>query len=538
MTARNLCYSCVALGLFVGCSTLSPVELPPPDPSLGTHWLRFVHMSDTQLVDEESPARALRAEWLVSAAWRWQEAYGVATLDATLRRINQVHDAGKRVGAPISFVVVTGDLADGAAFNELRYFIDTMDGKIVETDSGALDGTLRTLDPADNPKLPYEAEGLAADIPWYTVLGNHDALSVGNFPIDTRANNPLLYTSPLLRPVAAVLGLHQIDRGLNAFVPIMGKSPAVILGDGPPVVPGRNSLNIAALKAGPIPPDNRRRFLSLRDFIEEHFNSDSIPRGHGFTEENLANGLARYSVRPRADVPLRLIVMNTVPPRVPRGYPAFYGVMTEEQFENFVKPEVLAARARGEFVILASHHTSPEFDIPFPGRKVGTRAFQSFLASQPNVIAHICGHTHRNRITAIQGTYPYYEIETGAIIDSPQEVRVIDIYFDGAQGVIRLASTMIGHAQSPTRLSAESLRRAGMTPDQQEGLAAKLASDMVYQSLFSEFQPMLGDDKSLMVPREMRPSALERMGNPEDRDIVISLRRDFAARGANAVVFP
>lgn len=506
-----------ALGLLSGCPQLPPGTLPPPSADFGEHWLRFVQISDTQLADEESPARAVRTDPLTSAAWRPQETYGVATLDATLQAINALHADGP----PVDFVVVTGDLCDSAEYNELRWFIDTMDGETINLDSGAVDAEGRTPDPADNPKLPYDAVGLDPAIPWYTVIGNHDALATGNFPIDDSSNSPVFYSAPLLGPVAAVVGLHNIDRHLNAFYPVSGMSPAVLTGLGPEIDPDTLQIQVKPLHAGKIVADTNRRFLTRRDFMAEHFNSSSLPVGHGFTEDNVTDGSAFYTFRPDPDVPVRFIALDTVPPNAPKGYPAFYGVLTRDEFDHRVKPAIEAARLAGEFVILFSHHPSEDFDLPFPGRKVGAAEFRGYLTSQPHVIAHIAGHTHYNQINRIDGPTPYLEIITCAIIDFPQEGRILDLYYDAESETVTLASTMFSHHDNPTRLSAESYRRARI--DAQQGQAFVPPGDAEYQSLFKDANKSWG---LATVPQEqLRHTPAERLGSAADRTQTFQLRR-------------
>lgn len=511
--------------LIAGCPSLEVGTLPDVDNVSGTHWLRFVQISDTQLTDEESPARSIRTDPLISASWRPQEAYGVATLDATVRAINARHNADGPNARPIDFVVVTGDLSDSGAYNELRWFIDTMDGAVVETDSGVIDGLTRANTPKANPKLPINTIGLDPSIPWYSVIGNHDILATGNFPIDTRSNSPVLYTAPLLGPVAAVIGLHDIAWNLNAFVPVAGQSPAVLTGEGPRTDPDNLQLRVGALRAGRIPPDTERRFLTRRDFMAEHFNTTSQPVGHGFSEENLAQDTAFYTFRPDPAVPVRFIALDTVPPKIPRGFPAFYGVMTHEQFEDQLKPAIAAARAAGEFVILLSHHPSDDFDLPFPARKVGAREYRDYLAAQPNVIAHLCGHTHINQVKTVPGRYPYFEVETGAVIDAPQEGRVFDLRYDELTGVVTLATEHFSHRETPNTLSEESYRRAVIDATAGQGYPpgdAK-ASDAAYQAIFAEAAPAWGMET---IPREETRHALEqRKGTELDRDVVIRLPR-------------
>lgn len=509
------------IAALAGCP--SPLStLPPPGEVVGEHWLRFVHISDTQLADEESPARAVRLDPLISAAWRPQEAYGVATLDATLQAINAIHDEGKLEGRPVSCVVITGDLVDSAQYNEVRWFLDTMDGLSVDTDSGVVDATGRTADDGDNPKLPYAAAGLSREIPWYSIVGNHDVLATGNFPIDASSNSPALYSAPLLRPVAAAIGLHQIDRKLNAFFPVLGQSPAVISGLGPVGDPETLQISVGDLRAGKLPPDAARRYLTRREYIEEHFNTLSGPPGHGFTEENLVEGHGFFTFRPDPAVPIRFVALDTVPPRIPKGYPAFYGVMTREQFDYQLCPAIEEARAAGEFVILLSHHPADDFDLPYPARKIGARAFREYLAQQPNVVAHLAGHTHFNRIGKVDGLYPYYEVVTGAIIDYPQEGRVLDVYYDAATETLTLAGTMFSHLDVPARLAAESFRRARI--DAEQGQGYEIPDDKAYQMLFEDAAKAWGVGHE--VPREKtRYSPAERSGGASDRNVVLQVHR-------------
>lgn len=515
------------LPLLAGCpAPLPSAQIPGPDNIPGEHWLRFVQISDTQLADEESPARSTRTDGLISASWRPQEAYGVATLDATIRRINALNADGKAVGQPVKFVVITGDICDSAEFNELRWFIDAMDGKEVRVDSGVADASGRTPDPADNPKLPLATEGLDRAIPWYSVIGNHDLLAVGNFPIDTSSNSPAFYSAPLLGPVAAVMGLHDIDWRLNAFFPVAGKSPAVITGQGPRVDSETLQLDTSALHAGKIAADTARRFLSRQDFMAEHFNSETLPEGHGFTQEALDADLGFYTFRPDPARPVRFIALDTVPRNAPGGYPAFYGVLSRDQFENDLKPAMAAAKAAGEYVILLSHHPSEDFDLPFPGRRVGAQEFRSYLAAQPNVVAHLCGHTHINRVHMVAGAHPYFEIETGAIIDYPQEARTYDLFFDAEASTVHLAATMLSHMDAPTRLSAESYRRAEIDAEQGQGYETP-ENSAAYQALFQDAAKSIGGGA---VPREVtKRSATVRNGSTLDRDVVMSLPKPAPA---------
>jgi hypothetical protein len=257
--------------------------------------------------------------------------------------------------------------------------------------------------------------------------------------------------------------------------------------------------------------------------MEAHFDTDTLPVGHGFTPANLDSGEARYSVRPKADAPVRLVVIDTVSPGPNFKLPYHFGTMTREQFENFVKPEVEAARAAGEFVLLASHHPSEDFDISHPGDTVSPREWQAYLTNQPNIIAHVAGHTHRHRVTLIEGRHPYLEIETASIIDYPQEGRILDLFFIEESNSIRIESTTFGHMENPTPLSEESFRRA--SADAEFGHMYGLEDGL--ETLFPEvtYRDKAGAAAAEDWARQQSIPPDERYGRDSDRNFSFTLAK-------------
>ena len=450
--------SVLTLGLsLAGCPGLEPADLSPRPEDGSKHLFRLAHISDPQIADEESPARTVRFADVLGGAWRPQEAFGIHTLDATLQVINQIHETDER---PIDFTIVTGDLTDSAQVNELQWYVDTMDGKVVTADSGALDGSSRNVPAELNPKLPYDAVGLDPDIPWYTCFGNHDGLAVGNFAIDRSPAEQNEWFAPLLIPVADLVGLHDFDPQSNELVATAAWSPAVLLGSGIPLLSDGLNLDLDSLQAGPIVADPERRFLSHRDFVSIHLNSDSLPLGHGFDAMDQMRGNTWYSANPVSGQPLRLIVFDSVAENEHYGIPFYFGILTRKHFEAFILPEIIAASRAGEWVILASHHPPSDFDLGFAGDNIGTAEFRRRVGAYGNVILHLIGHTHRHRAEIIPGPYPYLEIETAAIIDFPQEGRLLDVFLEEDGRTLRVESRLFSHIDAPTTFSAESYRRA------------------------------------------------------------------------------
>lgn len=453
----------VAVALFfaalTGCPYWEPwMALPPVN---GEHWLRFVQMTDIHVTDEESPARLVTMDSFVAASWRPQEAYAAQVLDATCRLVNRIHYSGDLTGqGPVDFVMVSGDLTDNAQYNELRWFMDTMDGGWVTPDSGALDGPQSPLPPEINPNLPFKAAGLAKDIPWYSCLGNHDNLGNGNFSIDRSSSDPLNWNAPISPTLASFIGLPDLNPPQAGLTPTGNQSLAILEAGAPePINPNTYQLVPELLRAGWIPPDNARRYLSKQAFVAEHFNTRSFPAGHGFEPSGVITGATHYTFRPKTDVPVRVIVFDSVGPDGILGYLGASGAVSYAEFEGFLKPQLRAAKAAGEYVLLITHYPSSYFVKPTAERCVTPEEFIGYLNTQPHILAHISGHTHYNDFIMHDGLYSYPEIVTASLIEYPQQARMFDLYYDRRNEEFHLRSTFISHTEQSTALSQEAQKR-------------------------------------------------------------------------------
>ena len=449
--------------------------------------IAFVQLSDVHVVDAQSP---LRVEWtdrydddsdlpatgLFTSAYRPQEMLSGQIADAMVRRLNRVR-SGPVTGKPMALAIQTGDNSDNSQLNEIRWNIDLLDGGEIRVDSGDLsrwegvhDDDPTYYDPhywhphgtpagraedlprsqrgfpvvpglLDAARRPFTAPGLS--IPWYSAFGNHDGLVQGNFPTSTMQ----------LDPVAT--------GALKLISPPAGLSPAAVVNA---LQQGSYAALLASLALSPsvrrVTPDPRRRLLSRREIVEEHFRTTGTPVGHGFTAENRTRGTAYYSF----DKGLcRFVVLDTVNPN---GYAD--GSIDQDQFAWL---QATLAASTDRLVLVASHHTSTTMDNPLvvtggdPSPRVLGEAVLAELVRHDSVIAWVNGHTHKNQVWARPraGGGGLWEINTASHIDWPSQSRIIEVT-DNRDGTISLFTTLLDHAgpASSGAGTASSARLAGL----------------------------------------------------------------------------
>jgi len=142
---------------------------------------------------------------------------------------------------------------------------------------------------------------------------------------------------------------------------------------------------------------------------------------------------------------VRFIVLDTVNPN---GYAE--GSLDQEQFD-WLKAQLAGAADR--IVVLAGHHNIATMTNPLVGtglevqQRVLGDAVKALLLEHPQVVAWINGHSHRNQIWAHTrpGGGGFWEINTAAHIDWPQQSRIIEIT-DNRDGTLSIFATVIDHA--------------------------------------------------------------------------------------------
>ena len=95
--------------------------------------------------------------------------YTSQVLDAAIQTINALHQV-----TPFDCGIALGDACDNTQYNELRWYVDVIDGKMITPSSGAHIGA----GDIDYQK-PFQAAGLDKSIPWYQAVGNHDQFWMG-----------------------------------------------------------------------------------------------------------------------------------------------------------------------------------------------------------------------------------------------------------------------------------------------------------------------------------------------------------------------
>jgi 3',5'-cyclic AMP phosphodiesterase CpdA len=384
---------------------------------------RIVHVSDSHAVDYESPARFAGAQIVIPSAWRAWESSSTQLFDGIIRTINRIHASGQRV----DFLLHTGDACDNAQANELGWFLAVMDGGQVNPLSGPDDRPEDTRpDALLDPYQAFGAQGLyqqgvhgdLPSIPWYSVIGNHESYCIGVFPILTWFDGTRVSPLPLSGRPGILLPTILDPLGAWTHGPVSPAHP------GPPPL-----LDLPA----PVTPEADRHFFSRREFIEAMFNTRTGPPGHGFSDP-LSPGW--YSVSPA--VGLRLIVLDTADaPNPLPGFPYSEGAISIGQ-RDWLRSQLDASQARDELVIVASHHPSISLEV-LSGSVLGPDELRDLLRNYPNVILHLAGHTHRNRVADRGG---YIEIETCSTLDLPQEGRVVEIWRDDVDGTVTVTYHM------------------------------------------------------------------------------------------------
>lgn len=432
----------------------------------------FVQFTDLHLMDVQHP---LRLEYLRAHdphAWRPHEALTVPGAISLVERVNALRGAPV-TGSPLHFVMTTGDNTDNNAHSELEWFMKVMSGGRMTPNTGdpahyegvqnsglklywQADSAVRDGDKALG--FPHLAGFLAAatrevrspglNLPWYSTVGNHDALPLGCF--GSRAD-------PYL--AEAAIGGKKLMTVTDAEAKRLQDS--IRTAQDPRGSGYRDFLKAHARSARSVTPDEKRAPYTASDYLKAHLDPAHQglgPVGHGYSSANLAAGTQYYAFRISDDV----IGISLDTTDAGGHYDGSIGTVQLAWLERTLREN------KDSYAVVFSHHTSQTMtntrpDPAHPGdrRHSGTELV-TLLNRHANVLAWVNGHIHRNLITPHKASNgnSFWEVTTASHVDHPQLARVVELV-DNKDGTISLFTTLIESA-APHRTDFADLSQTGL----------------------------------------------------------------------------
>lgn len=400
--------------------------------------LTFFTISDIHIADKESPAQPIYEGLAVGygpASAGLSSAYSpilmstTHVLDAAVQTINALHQ-----NTPFDFGISLGDAVNNTQYNELRWYIDVLDGKVITPSSGAHLGEW-TID----YQMPYKAAGLDKSIHWYQTLGNHDQFWMGSAYEDDKtwqahvgsAIFNMAYDPSASAPPVDQTGAYMgVVDGSTIYGDIIGAGPEGLFATPPTVVADANRHSLSTADS------------SSLNWMREFFKTTSKPVGHGFTQANLDQDFACYSFEPKSDLPLKVIVLDDTVKGPDQ--PNYARAALDSTRLAWLQNELEAGQTSGQLMIIAAHVpiwpqqtldvNSGNYPLFSTTSLVSDAQLLTILHNYPNLILWISGHRHVNVVTPQPSADPvnhpeqgFWEVETSSLRDFPQEFRTFDI---------------------------------------------------------------------------------------------------------------
>ena len=459
--------------------------------------IHFFAFTDIHITDKEAPNQLMYFQGAEPSAagntsiYSPVMPYTTQVLDAAIQTVNALHKA-----KPFDFGISLGDTCNSTQYNELRWYIDVIDGKAITPSSGAHLGA----ESVDYQK-PYQAAGLDRTIPWYQALGNHDHFMIGSFPVD--ADPALGFRQSYVADTVWAVG--------NALIPDFARFPelfnvnhfrdpakpsyyaGVIDGASPyarVIYSGQSTLPAFATGAPRVAADAARRSLTRKEWVAEFFKTSTGPVGHGFNLVKADNpardddGFACYSFVPNAAVPLKIIVLDDTQSEYDGSSDIHGHGYLDKRRWAWLQDELAQGQSANQLMIVAAHipigvsaigeetewwlgdsGTRPGFE-----NAVDLAGLVRTLQATPNLLAWVCGHRHLNVVKAFSSPDPdhpekgFWQVETSSLRDFPQQFRTFELVLnsDYSVSIITINVDPAVAAETPAAQS----RKAGIAAQQ------------------------------------------------------------------------
>jgi len=458
-----------------GLPAVSRLDIMPagyqPPPTHNRKLLRFFAFTDIHITDKEAPNQLIYLQQYEqtqnnnTSIYSPVMMYTTQVLDAAIQTVNVLHRQD-----PFDFGISLGDTCNNTSYNELRWYLDVIDGKVIHPSSGAHVGA----ESIDYQK-PFRAVGLDPAIPWYQAIGNHDHFYIGSIPVDA---DPALglresYTAGIVWNVANALQPHLCNFPQMVNLEELKGSPRLYMGVfdgtspyGKVIYTGAVTDPVHAASAPRVVADPNRRSLRRKEWVQEFFNTSTKPKGHGLNlvETTLnANGFACYSFVPNAKVPLKIIVLDDTQSEDDGSTDIHgHGYLDATRWA-WLQSELAQGQASNQLMIIAAHCPigvsaigsetewwgQTEGIDPQYQNAVSLTNLVRTLWNTPNLLMWIAGHRHLNVVKAFKPFDPpgppeqaFWQVETSSLRDWPQQFRTFDIYLNSDYSISIVATNV------------------------------------------------------------------------------------------------